>query len=429
MLAQYFLLIVSVVILCFQWIGILLSDIQKKKPLPEIVSDIYDADRYKKFIEYNSAKKKLKLVTSISCLLVDMIVIFSPFFSLMEKNYNYSVYRTTIYTTLILITLSLIIKLPFDYYDTFKLEAKFELNKKTLREFIKDFLVEGIFGLVVSVALFALFVYVGENMQKWTNNYQVSMSKAWIISLSIASVLGLIYALLMFLSYGIFHLLYKFTPLEEGELRTKILGLLDGSKKKVKYINVYNESKKSVKKNAFLLKLFWHREFGIADNFITGNAQRELLGVLSHEVGHLKHKKNLLNYLTYIFVALCIVALAYIIYSPKLLLSISQWSRASFNLSINNYYVLFLIAESIITPILFSLMIFQNYRSRQEEYEADRESVKNGYGVEMIELFKSICKEELVDVNPHPINEFVKYDHPGMVNRLTAIKNGINPAS
>ena len=67
----------------------------------------------------------------------------------------------------------------------------------------------------------------------------------------------------------------------DGDLRVKIMSLQEGSKKKVRKIYIYDESKKSTSKNAFLLKFLWHREFGIADNFMNENEEEELLAVLS----------------------------------------------------------------------------------------------------------------------------------------------------
>ena len=69
---------------------------------------------------------------------------------------------------------------------------------------------------------------------------------------------------------------YEFTELGNGALRDKIEDMMKDCKKKVQKIQVYNESKKSTSKNAFLLKLLWIREFGIADNFINENSYDEL---------------------------------------------------------------------------------------------------------------------------------------------------------
>lgn len=79
----------------------------------------------------------------------------------------------------------------------------------------------------------------------------------------------------------------------------------------------------------------------------------------------------------------------------------------------------------LLTPVGFLWGIFSNYRSRIEEYEADREAVKNGYGEELIGTFKRLSNDELVDVNPHPVIEFLEYDHPGMNNRIKAIHSAM----
>ena len=36
-----------------------MEDVQRKKPLPEEVADVYDADRYQKYLEYTADRKKI----------------------------------------------------------------------------------------------------------------------------------------------------------------------------------------------------------------------------------------------------------------------------------------------------------------------------------------------------------------------------------
>ena len=71
---------------------------------------------------------------------------------------------------------------------------------------------------------------------------------------------------------------------------------------------------------------------------------------------------------------------------------------------------------------MFLVNVFESYKSKWEEYEADREAVKNGYGEVLITTFKTLSSDELVNVNPHPFIEFTQYDHPGMYRRIKAIK-------
>ena len=54
------------------------------------------------------------------------------------------------------------------------------------------------------------------------------------------------------------------------------------------------------------------------------------------------------------------------------------------------------------------------------------EAVKNRYGEELIATFKKLSSDELINIYPHPIIEFIENDHPGMYNRIVAIKKNIS---
>ena len=215
---------------------------------------------------------------------------------------------------------------------------------------------------------------------------------------------------------------YTFTELEDGELKDKIHGLLKGVKKKIYHIYVYDESKKSISKNAFVLHFLFYREISIADNFITQNAEDELLAVIAHEVGHLKHKKTLLEYLSYITLVILFLVLTYVVYNPSLLSLFVSWINSSFGITTTNYSLVVLAIATFFTPISFITSIFSNYISRVNEYEADQNAVKEGYGAALIKTFKELSNDELVDVNPCAWIEITEYNHPGMANRIKAIE-------
>ena len=149
----------------------------------------------------------------------------------------------------------------------------------------------------------------------------------------------------------------------------------------------------------------------------------EHMAVLSHEIGHLKHKKNLLNYLKYLETIAMMALIVLLVVNPDIILSITNWIRESFNISANNYNLIIIVFFNIYKPVSFLSHIFNSYISRTEEYEADREAVKNGYGEALIRTFKTLSSDELINVYPHPVVEFIEYDHPGMYQRIKAIKD------
>ena len=284
------------------------------------------------------------------------------------------------------------------------------------------FLYESLWNLLGLVLLTLFITFVGEHMDAWTGHFSIGLPGAAKIALILFAAFFLIVVLLNLISYQALRLQYHFTPMPEGPLLDKIRKLQEGSKKKVKAVYIYDESRKSTSKNAFLLKLFWHREFGIADNFINENEERELLAVLSHEIGHLKHRKNWRNYLSYLSIVLLFLVIIGLIAWPSPVLRFVDWVNLSFGISVTNYTMILNVLSALLGPVSILFGLFNNSRSRAEEYEADREAVSNGYGQELIATFKRLSNDELVDVNPHPLIETLEYDHPGMANRIAAIQ-------
>lgn len=423
--ARLFILIMSLGKLAYELLLANISDKHRKKPLPAEVADVYEPERYQTYIDFQADKRVLRNKFNLITLITDVILIFSPIYSMIDGWCHQNPYLVLLLTYAIIWVISTITDTWASYEITFGLMEKYGLNKKDLREFVKDEVLNGVFGLILTVGLLELLTYIGEHMSLWTNGFTVGYKISLLILLGIVAVLLLFFFAANLISYAVLRKQYTFTPLEDGELKDKINALQADSKKKVKYIYVYNESKKTTTKNAFLLKLFWHREFGIADNFMNENAEDELLAVLSHEIGHLKHKKNILNYLSYADkVVLAGIALLLMV-KPDIILSCTNWIRVSFNITVNNYYLLFVVFSYIISPVAYLHNLFYMYKSRWEEYEADRESVKNGYGEALITTFKTLSSDELVNVYPHPFIEFTEYDHPGMYQRIKAIRNNM----
>lgn len=420
--ARLFILAAMVVQQIYNMVLHHVEDIQRKKPLPEEVADIYDAERYQTYLDYTADTKKLRNKFKAISIVIECILIFSPMYAYIERIAGKNPYGVFFITYGIIWLVGIIPDIWASYEVTFGVLEKYGINKKDKKEFAKDIVLEQALDLFLMVVIMLIIIYVGEHLATWTNNYTVGYFRSFIICASVALVLFLFICIAKVLSYAVLRKQYTFTPMEDGELKDKINALQEGSKKKVKDIYVYNESKKSTTKNAFLLKIFWHREFGIADNFINENAEDELLAVLSHEVGHLKHKKDIRNFISYGIIVIFALAAVCIIADPSICLTVQEWVRESFGITSANYYLYFIVYSYFVTPIMFIVGIFNSYKSKYEEYEADREAVKNGYGEELIKTFKTLSSDELVNVNPHPFIEFAEYSHPGMYRRIKAIK-------
>ncbi len=397
-----------------------IRDAYRKRPLPKEVSDIYDEKRYQEFISYKSEYKRLLNKSDLISIVFSLFLIFSPFFQWMEGFHN--VYVTLFVTLVITDVVEGIVSYFVENYATFVIEEKYGKNKKTRKEFNKDFFLDTVLDFVSTCVLYGILVFICENILNWTNHFQISYLQSFLFVMAIVVVIGIVVFIFAILSVAVMFKQYTFVDLEDQELLDKINEMRKGVKKKIKGIKVYDESKKSTSKNAFVLGIPFYRIIGIADNFLNENSKRELYGVLAHEIGHLKHKKNIWNYLKYSMMVLFVLCLIWLIPNGLLVQKLAAYVNEQFNLQASCYYLYFMLIGLVLSPVSFLVTIYNNYVTRKEEYEADQNAVKEGYGQDLIHLFKDLSRDELVDVNPSPIIEFLEYDHPGMYRRILGLQ-------
>ena len=424
MMIKYFLALLLVLHTAFDvWIYQCMWK-QRRKPLPASVADVYDETRYQTFIDYKTDCRKPYYISEGLSLCIDLFILFSPFYTWMDQH-TANVYTLTLMTALILIMINAVTAAFFAYHRTFLIEQKYGLNKRTKKEFWKDYLIDTGMGAVIMVCVLSFITFVCEHIRGWTGDFSYTFGQTFLLCVGLALVGFVIMLVLSLLSLVALMAQYSFTELEDGPLRQRIMELQKDSKKKVKHIKIYNESKKTNSKNAFLMKLLWFRMFGIADNFILENAQNELYAVLSHEIGHLKHKKDIFNYSKYGILALGFLLVVGVASHPAIIWQFNSLVQNTFGSLKTNYYLSLYVIMTIFEPISMLISVYFNAISRREEKEADMNAVKEGYGRELINTFKKISDDELVDLNPPQVVEILKYDHPSMVHRIEYIEKAM----
>ena len=94
----------------------------------------------------------------------------------------------------------------------------------------------------------------------------------------------------MFYSTLIVPLFNKQTPLEDGELKTKIMEFSKKAGFNISKIFVIDGSKRSTKANAYFSGIGPKKRIVLYDTLINEMTNDEILAVLAHEIGHYKHK-------------------------------------------------------------------------------------------------------------------------------------------
>ena len=378
-----------------------------KESIPNDLEGFYDSNKYQKAKNYKIERGKISLLNSSISFVITLLMLFFFGFGLISE-YAVSFSDSTIIQSCIFFMifhlLTTFLGMPFSYYSTFFIEEKYGFNKTTL----KTFIVDKIKGLFIS----SLFIIGLTSLAIILIEYFSTGFWIWLwIGLSLFMVF-----LNMFYADLIVPIFNKLTPLENGELRSKI----ESYSKKVGYslknIFVIDGSKRSTKANAFFSGLGPRKTIALYDTLIEKHTDEELVSVLAHEVGHFKKKHILIS------MFLTILQLGIMCYLFELCMNM-EVIASSLGSSKMNFHIGIIAFSFLYSPIGLITGILMNILSRKNEYEADK-FAKDTYNGNFLELaLKKLSVDSLSNLYPHPLYVFVHYSHPPLLKRLARLKD------
>ena len=384
-----------------------INDKNWKESIPNDLEGFYDSDKYQKAKNYKIERGKISLLNSSISFVITLLMLFFFGFGLISE-YAVSFSDSSIIQSCIFFMifhlLTTFLGIPFSYYSTFFIEEKYGFNKTTL----KIFIVDKIKGLFIS----SLFIIVLTSLAVVSIEYFSTGFWIWLwIGLSLFMVF-----LNMFYADLIVPIFNKLTPLENGELRSKI----ESYSKKVGYslknIFVIDGSKRSTKANAFFSGLGPRKTIALYDTLIQKHTDEELVSVLAHEVGHFKKKHILVS------MFLTILQLGIMCYLFELCMNM-EVIASSLGSSKMNFHIGIIAFSFLYSPIGLITGILMNILSRKNEYEADK-FAKDTYNGNFLELaLKKLSVDSLSNLYPHPLYVFVHYSHPPLLKRLARLKD------
>lgn len=378
-----------------------------RKDLPREFEGVYDSEKYGKSQEYTRVRTHFGFITSTFGLAVVLIFWFSGGFNYLDqvvRGWEAGGIWTGLLYIGILVFARALLSLPFNIYSTFVIEERFGFNKTTLKTFVLDLIKGTALGIVIGGAVLAgvlaFFEYAG--------NY------AWLYCW-IATILFSLFMQFIAPTW-IMPLFNKFTPLEEGELRSAILSYADSVNFPLKNVFVMDGSKRSTKSNAFFTGFGKNKRIALFDTLIEKHSVKELVAVLAHEIGHYKKKHIWQGTL------ISVVHTGIVFYLLSIFLSHRGLFEAFYmeNMSVYAGLIFF---GMLYSPIEMILSIFMQIFSRKNEYEADRFAVETtGEQEDMISALKKLSAHNLSNLTPHPVYVFLNYSHPPVLERIRVIR-------
>jgi STE24 endopeptidase len=305
-----------------------------------------------------------------------------------------------------------VVGLPFALYRTFKLEARFGFNKMTpqlyLADLFKQLLLTVLIGAPLLLAVLWLMGAMGE--QWWLY--------VW------ATWLG--FNLLVLLLYPTFiaPLFNKFTPLADGEMKTRIEALLARCGFASSGLFVMDGSKRSAHGNAYFTGFGRAKRIVFFDTLLDKLAPGEVEAVLAHELGHFKHRHVWKRIVVMAALSLALLwLLGQLIDQP--------WFYAGLNVGVTEgnprgtgSTAMALILFSLVLPVFaFPFGPLMSWLSRRHEFEADAYAAHQASASELITALVKLYRDNAATLTPDPLHSLFYDSHPPASQRIAHLKS------
>lgn len=291
--------------------------------------------------------------------------------------------------------------LPLVWYGSYTLQHQYGLSRQSVGGWLSDYGTGLALDLLSGIAYFVLLWLVRKSPRRWS---------AWLWAVSVPII-----AFGIFLSPVLFDPIYnKFTPLPNGPLRTHLEQLAAKAGIPNAPISVSDQSRRTTTDNAYVTGLGGTARIVIWDTTLKDLDDREVAGVVAHEMGHyaLHHvRRGFWETVSGLLVAL-----------PLLQWGVTVlWKRCGPRWRVAR--LTDLSAVPVFLLVLAALTFFSepitNYFSRQIEHQADAYGLAlSGDGPAMARAFVFFASHDLDDpAPPRPIKLWL-FSHPPLGERI-----------
>jgi len=304
---------------------------------------------------------------------------------------------------LVLLLIGKVLGLGLDYYG-FRLEHRFHLSNQRWGSWIWDQAKGFLLSLFLGAAVVELLYFViREFPQHW-----------WLLAWAVFQ--GLFILMSQLAPVLLFPIFYKFEPLENEELKRRLVTLGERAGTQVRGIYKWKLSEKSTKANAALTGLGSTRRIILADTLLDHYSLDEIEAVLAHELGHHVHRhvfKSILVQAGIMFLGFwaASMTLSYSVEHLHLFETLSDFASLP-------------VIVLVFTVLSFLLMPALNGYSRFNERQADRYAFQSTASVgPFISSMNKLAQQNLAEREPSKFVEWFFHSHPAISHRVKAAES------
>ena len=363
--------------------------------------------------QYNRAKRWLEvadLVIGVAFLVVLLVAGWNRSLRDLSMKTGGDHYALQLFIYVLLLSvISKALGIGLDFY-SFRLEHRFNLSNQKLGAWIKDEIKGWVLGLVMG-AVIAEIVYA---------LIRTSPTHWWIIAWLVFIALFVLFAQIA--PIVLFPLFYKFAPLQNEELKSRLMRLGERAGTRIRGVYEWKLSEKSKKGNAALTGLGATRRIIIADTLLQNCNDDEIEAIMAHELGHQVHGHILKSIVMEAGVTLAgFWAANWVLqYATR---ELQQTTRFQHLADFANLPLLVLVS-SVLSILLMPAL---NAYSRLTERQADLYCWKSVPSVTpFITAMEKLTAQNLSERSPSRVVEILFHSHPPISKRIAAAEAWAN---
>ncbi|HEX7287556.1 MAG TPA: M48 family metallopeptidase [Candidatus Angelobacter sp.] len=304
------------------------------------------------------------------------------------------------YYVLFLSLLSKTLRGALDFYG-FRLEHHFNLSNQKLGSWIKDQIKGWLVGLVLATVVAEIvYALIRTSPEHW-------WIYAWLVFMAMLVFFAQVAPVVLF------PLFYKFSPLQNEELKERLVRLGERAGTRVRGVYEWKLSEKSKKANAALTGLGNTRRIILADTLLANYSNDEIEAVLAHELGHHVHSHIAKS----IAVEALVTLAGFWAANEALRYAIDQQKMFEHLTDFANLPLLVLVTSALSLLLMPAINAYTRYTERQ----ADLYCWKSVPSIEpYVSAMEKLNKQNLAESHPSRIVEILFHSHPPIAKRIAA---------
>lgn len=304
------------------------------------------------------------------------------------------------------LAISSVVDLPLAVWRQFVIEERFGFNRMTPALFVADLARNAALGLVIGAPLILAVLWLMAAMGEYW----------WFHVWAFWCAFNLI--LLFVWPTWIAPLFNKFTPLADGETKTRVEALLARCGFRSGGLFVMDGSKRSAHGNAYFTGFGDNKRIVFFDTLLERLTATEIEAVLAHELGHFRHR-HVQQRMALMFAAslVFLAILGQLADAPWFFAGLGVADAAAHGQAMA--LVLFFLALPAFT---FPLTPLGSLLSRRNEFEADRYAAAHAHADDLVRALVKLYEDNAATVTPDPLHSLFHDSHPPAAIRIARLQ-------